>query len=670
MADKTMGAFKTFFKSIGDSIRAKKYLGILHGNLPKKGSAWSDGSFLTANEISLYTNRAIAKRAEKVGEIEFILRKRKGGDLIENDPLVDLLYKPNKVFNGRQFWALYQKYFDLCGEAYILLVGEREIFEKGTKITEMHILRPDLVEKKFGEDGMIASYDYKLPNKTVSYKPEQILYIHNPDPKSPLNGQSLLKAGIAAIQTEAQISTYHASVLENGGRVEGVFKFKTPAMSEEKLKDVKDQYKKEYAEAKNGGTPLFMGGDSEYQNVGLTPAELGYTEAKKMTLEDICMLTGVPKAVLGSMDDVQYSNADVSIKIFLRETIRPLMQTLTTALDERLFPDDRELSFIDPTPENVEEKLKQTESGMKNYYMTINEARERHGLDPISDGDDIMVPFNMMPLGTDLGLTETESKALREKIMGRIKAEKKEHPLKDADVREVYGRMQVKRMDAREKPFIKELKRYFNDQRDRLVTSLEPTKTRVYRKQGLFDELLQIELEVKLGKESFIPILTQLLKDAGTDAMELAGSDYDFHLTAEIGNWVDSRSDVFLRKINETTFKELRTQFEESFAAGESRDKLVNRIKDTYGDITKARAQLIARTEVHNATQTGTMEGYKQAGLVTKIWVTVGDAHVRQTHAEQDGEERPINMAFSNGLMYPGDPRGSAEEIINCRCVI
>jgi len=34
-----------------------------------------------------------------------------------------------------------------------------------------------------------------------------------------------------------------------------------------------------------------------------------------------------------------------------------------------------------------------------------------------------------------------------------------------------------------------------------------------------------------------------------------------------------------------------------------------------------------------------------------------------------DGETRPFNEPYSNGLMYPGDPGGSAEEVINCRCV-
>ena len=660
-----MGRFQTFFKTIGDTFRSKRYLGIIGGNLPVSTTNWSSSDFLNANEISLYVNRAIAKRADKVGEIEFLLKDQKDNE-IENDPLMGLLKKPNAVFTGTQFWTLYQKYYDLVGEVYILLESNREIFEQGKKITAMHLLIPTLVTPHFGPDGAPAKYVYKTTEKEIEYKPEQILYIHNPNPKTPLRGVSLLKAGVSAIQTETQISTYHSRILENGGKVEGVFKFKTGPLTEKQLGEIKEKYQKEYGAAKKAGLPLFLGGDADYVKTGLSPEELSFLEAKKMTLEDICILTGVPKSMLASTSEVKFDNADADRAIFLRETIKPLLTILTQALDQVIFPDGRNLTFVDPTPENIDQKLKETESGVKNYYMTINEARERHGLDPITGGDDIMVPFNVMPLGTEApSLTDEEKKAMREKILNKAI----EHPLRDEGVRRLYWKMMIKRMDNREKKFDKALKEYFNGQRDRIIEQLAPAKMRYFRKAQM-DELLRIELEVKIGKRQFVPLVTELLKQAGIDAMELAGSTYEFNLTAEIQSWIENRADIFLRTINETTLEKLSAEFAASLIAEEGREALINRIQETYGGIKKSRAGLIARTEVHNSTQYGTMEGYKQGGLTTKIWVAVLDSATRDTHAMVDGEEKPLNVPFSNGLMFPGDPRGPAGEVINCRCVI
>lgn len=654
-----MSRINDFISKFTAPVIGKRYLGFLPGSLPVSEQNWGQHDFLSANEASLYVNRAVTKRAEKVGEIEFILKNAKGETIDQRNDLLDLLYKPNKVFTGRQFWALTQKYLDLTGEAYIYIERERQLFES-SKIVGLHILRPDLMTPKYGDSGEITEYEYRTTEKTITYKPAEVLFLFNPDPKNPLRGQSLLKAGVNAIQTEKQISTYHSRVLQNGGKVEGVFQFKTAPLTKEQLTEMKEQYKKNYAEAKRAGIPLFLGGDATYTKTGLTPDELSYLEAKKMTLEDISILTGVPKAVLGSMDDVQYSNADASIRIFLRETIRPLLRTLTTALDEVLFPDDLTLDFVDPTPENMEEKLKETETGIRNYFMTINEARARHGLEDIEGGDEIYIPFNMMALGASAPGTVAPTGKRLKSTNG--------HPLAEAEARQVYGQVMIKRMDSREVRFNKRLKDYLEAQRDRIITDLKGEKT--FRKQKTLDDLLRLDVEVKLGKEVFTPVLTELLKEAGIDAMELVGSGYDFNVNADIVSWIDNRTTVFLTQINETTFGELRSVFAESLAAGDSRDALVRRIEATYGDITKARAQTIARTEVHNSTQYGTLEGYKQAGLETKIWVAVLDASTRHSHAYADGEERPIGMPFSNGLMMPGDPRGPAEEVINCRCTI
>jgi len=653
---------RNFIKSITGALRTKKYVGILPGTLPINQKTWGSSDFLNAYDISLYTNRAVAKRSDKVGEVEFVL-KDKAGNKIDNDPVLDVLYKPNKVFSGTEFWKLYQKYYDLVGEVYILIEKDRKIYENA-KVTGLHLLIPTLVTKKFGEDGLIKEYQYRTAESTITYQKDEVIYIHNPNPASPMNGISLLKAGVSAIQTEVQIASYHSRILDNGGKVEGVFKFKTGPLTAHQLEEIKDKYEKEYSGAKKAGRPLFLGGDADYVTMGLTPQEMSYLEAKKMTLEDICILTGVPKSMLASTSDVKFDNANADRAIFLRETIKPLLKTLTDSLDYALFPMDKELTYVDPTPENIEEKRKNIETASAINALTTNEKREAlNGIgmafDSISGADDILVPFNMAPLGSESSSDQGQStKGIKANV---------EHPLKDFDMRRLYWNMQIKRMDKREGLFMKDLKAYLNEQEERVLGSLK--QKRYFRKANM-DELLNIELEVKIGKKTFVPVLTDLLKLAGIDAMEFGGSAGAFNLTSDIVTWLDNRAEVFLTQINKTTFDALKDEFEASLTAGEGREALISRIQQLYGDVRKARAGTIARTEVHNSTQYGTLQGYKQAGMTTKIWVAVMDGSTRDSHVAVDGEERPIDRPFSNGLMMPGDPKGSAEEVINCRCVI
>lgn len=60
-------------------------------------------------------------------------------------------------------------------------------------------------------------------------------------------------------------------------------------------------------------------------------------------------------------------------------------------------------------------------------------------------------------------------------------------------------------------------------------------------------------------------------------------------------------------------------------------------------------------------------------GKKTKIWRTMLDNRVRETHAEMEGVELPISEPFDvNGsrMMFPKDTSlgASAEEIVGCRC--
>ena len=59
------------------------------------------------------------------------------------------------------------------------------------------------------------------------------------------------------------------------------------------------------------------------------------------------------------------------------------------------------------------------------------------------------------------------------------------------------------------------------------------------------------------------------------------------------------------------------------------------------------------------------------AGFTKKMWVSQRDGRVRHTHRRADGQTVPIKAYFTVGdsmLLYPTDPDGEPEEVINCRC--
>lgn len=111
---------------------------------------------------------------------------------------------------------------------------------------------------------------------------------------------------------------------------------------------------------------------------------------------------------------------------------------------------------------------------------------------------------------------------------------------------------------------------------------------------------------------------------------------------------------------------------------GDSIDKIKKdiqkKISQQGGVMSSGRARTIARTEVIGSSNKATFEAIRLTGSkVEKKWVT-GGSNIRDTHiAAANQGWIPFDDFFRVGdskMLHPGDSRGSAEEVINCKCVL
>lgn len=104
---------------------------------------------------------------------------------------------------------------------------------------------------------------------------------------------------------------------------------------------------------------------------------------------------------------------------------------------------------------------------------------------------------------------------------------------------------------------------------------------------------------------------------------------------------------------------------------GESQAKLIRRIKGVTGQSTR-QAKRVAQTErvrVQSQGRNMAIDEAVEMGIeMQKQWISRMDARVRDDHAAVTGEIVDSGETFSNGLLFPGDPNGEAEQVINCRC--
>lgn len=107
---------------------------------------------------------------------------------------------------------------------------------------------------------------------------------------------------------------------------------------------------------------------------------------------------------------------------------------------------------------------------------------------------------------------------------------------------------------------------------------------------------------------------------------------------------------------------------------GEDLRRVSKRIR-SVADMDERAAMRTARTAMTSAQNAGRLDAYRRAAAVgidvRKQWLATLDQRTRHPHRRLDGEVAGLDEAFSNGLMYPGDPEsGRGSEVYNCRCTL
>jgi hypothetical protein len=129
---------------------------------------------------------------------------------------------------------------------------------------------------------------------------------------------------------------------------------------------------------------------------------------------------------------------------------------------------------------------------------------------------------------------------------------------------------------------------------------------------------------------------------------------------------------------NPDIVRRLQNTLAEALVLGEGIPKIATRIR-AITEGSRRQAVTIARTECLRALNQGSYLGAMQAREaydipMKKKWVSTHDDKTREQHAEMMGTtaeiDEPFEMPNGDLMYYPLDNGGSAENIINCRCVI
>ena len=186
----------------------------------------------------------------------------------------------------------------------------------------------------------------------------------------------------------------------------------------------------------------------------------------------------------------------------------------------------------------------------------------------------------------------------------------------------------------------------------------------IEKQQALYEQIVY---------KHFINILNLVKKEVLSSIGENSISISFDLLNEKALKFLEDKKIKFAIKVADTTHKAIINELSEGFEKGESIPELSNRIKN-MPEFDMKRATVVARTEIISSSNAGTLQGYKESGVVIgKEWSSTKDERTRDHHKEAEGQRVKLDEPFivdGDLLDYPGDNShdAKASNVIQCRC--
>ena len=252
------------------------------------------------------------------------------------------------------------------------------------------------------------------------------------------------------------------------------------------------------------------------------------------------------------------------------------------------------------------------------------------------------------------GLTKDLTKLIGEMLktkdngtLGKVGVDKKKPIKKDEvfteEAKDAYWRSFINMVTEREDELKEKVIELFREQ-EKLVLENLNNDVRYWRKdvrKGKEGSVIPSVNDLSIIWHSvFIQLIREIIKEQGDYTLDFLGAGGNLELTTDPAvEYLREHGAELIMEINGTTRDKLKEVLAEGFEIGESISELSERVSNVFKDATRHRAETIARTETLRASNFGTVEAYRQSGVVkAQEWLTERDDRACEFCLEMDGK--------------------------------
>ena len=337
--------------------------------------------------------------------------------VIYEHPLLDLLRKPSPHFPAELFFEVLAKNYLVTGETAFVAKGPvtrppLEIQPISPKnLTALRVAGSDVAQSwNVSGNSLVGVYeaDEKFRYRDGGFRELKVIRNFSTKDNSLLRGQSLLVSASKEARQHILGGIHNVSLLENGGRVSLVFHFEED-LSIEDYDVVRERVREQYGGVLNAGEiGVTSGGKMTVKELSTTNKDMDFLDMQKWVTKSLALQFHVPLPLVTD-ERLTMNNYAIAKLALYDDAIIPLSGRIYGGLGELLLPRygmDPSKIRITFDPDRVTSLMERRNGELKERKLigieSYNELRAMVGREPFEGGDVILVPANMVPVGTDM----------------------------------------------------------------------------------------------------------------------------------------------------------------------------------------------------------------------------------------------------------------------------
>lgn len=519
----------------------------------------------------------------------------------------------------------------------------------------------------YPEGGLVnTAYVLKVGSYSGSFDPSEVIHIRGYNPENPIFGLSPLETLRRILAEEDSSGKNREELWENGARMSGIIErpLESPDWSELARERFMSDFADLYGGEGQGGKTAILEDGMKWVSASFSPRESEYLGGRKLTREECGRSYHIPLPMIGILDNATFSNIAEQHKNLYQDSLGPWLVMIEQDLDLQLLPDFdgpgvdigaiyTEFNILEKLQGSFDEQVKALQSAIGRPWMTADEGRARLNMPSLGgDAARLVTPLNVIVGGQ---ASPTDS----------VPPEKsfKFQPLSKA-----FGSYNSRLVDQWQMRWASVLTAYYSRQERSVLSAVGPVIGTSETGKG------ELGSGVWWDSDRWNAELSEdLLKLNLATAMAFAGLVFDqtgvYADKPEALQPFEERLIPYLKEHSRIQAEKINGLTEEQMSTALNDPDPKAAIRSVFKTAITVRLLQQIVSAVTAALNFGSHEAALASSLASKTW-RVNSQNPRDSHADLDGYTVGIRETFPNGLRWPGDPRGPADELAGCQCSV